>query len=177
MSGEIVPDDGQDPPNGSEAQDYQYAISDTYLNLLSSSTKNSLLSISNIGSTTTSKIINTLQIVENLVDFEVYTINASSLNSLLNNSLSSAFSVTNVGSSRLVKIIIVLGEITPTGANKKMLITNNTTTYQLVLSNTTSEKRIVFNEIPSTFVNSFYVVNQTGVTLSSGGNSIFVIPI
>lgn len=172
-----IPTDGIVPPEGSVTSDYQYPIADQYLNLLSSSTKSTLLSVSNIGLTTSSKIENALQIIDTLTDLESYVLNGSALNSLLNNSQSIAYAVTNVGNSTLVRVLIILGEITPTGATPKMLITNGTIVYELVLSSSTNEKRLEFNDIPSSFVSQFYVVNQTGGPLASSGNSIVVIPL
>lgn len=171
-----VPVDGIAPPDGSVVEnDYQYPIANQYLEMLSTSTKSILLSVSNIGATTTSKIETALQVIDNFTELEPYVLSGSALNSLLNNSQSAAYVVTNVGTSTLVKVIIILGEISPSATTPKMLITNGTTTYELAISSTTNEKRLEFNDIPSSFVGEFYVVNQTGVTLASGGNSIFVI--
>lgn len=164
------------PPDGSVVEnDYQYPIANQYLEMLSTSTKSILLSVSNIGATTTNRLENSLQALNNFSDLEIFTLNGSALNSLLNNSQSTTYAVTNVGSSTLVKVIIILGEISPSGTTPKMLITNGTTTYELTLSSNTSEKRLEFNNISSLFVGEFYVVNQTGVSLASSGNSIVVV--
>ncbi len=132
--------------------------------------------MSNLGSAITSRINSTLDLIEALTGFETFVIDASSLNDLVNTQLSDELVVSNVGDSDFVRVVILLGEITPTGA-PTIVLTNDTVGYELSVLTTTSEKRLVFDNIPSSFVSSFYVQNNTGVTLASWGNSIIVIPL
>jgi hypothetical protein len=163
-------------PAGSSGQDADYVITANNLALLADQTKSSLLAVSNLGSAITSRINSTLNLIEVLTGFEAFVIDADSLNGLANTQLSSTLNVANVGASNFVRILIFLGEITPTGT-PTIVITDNTTAYELNVPTTTSEKRLVFDNIPSSFVSSFYVQNNTGVTLASWGNSIIVIPL
>lgn len=170
---ELIPESA---PSGSSAQNIEYVITTENLSLLANQTKTSLLAVSNLGSSITSKINTTLDLIETLTGFETFVLDANSLNGLATTQVSSELNVNNVGSSTLVRIIIILGEITP-GATPTVVITNNIIAYELDVPNATNEKRLVFDNIPSSFINSFYVQNKTGVTLASWGNSIIVIPL
>ena len=163
-------------PSGSTGNDATYPISSSALALLSNGTQSSLLAVSNLGSAITSRINSTLDLIDALSDFESYVVDASPLNSLANSAVSTAFNVPNVGTSGSVRIVIILGEITPTGT-PKIAISDMTTSYEVSVPLTTNEKRVEFNNIPSGFVNAFYVQNKTGVSLASWGNSIIVIPL
>lgn len=170
---ELIPEEA---PLGSSAEDVGYAITTENLALLANQTKSSLLAVSNLGSAITSRINSTLDLIEALTGFETFVLDASSLNNLATTQVSSELNVANVGDSDLVRIVIILGQITPTGT-PTIVITDNTIAYELGVSTTTSEKRLVFDNIPSDFVSSFYVQNKTGVSLASWGNSIIVIPL
>jgi len=161
-------------PDGSVGSDVGYAIPVSNLALLSTDTKSTLLAVSNLGSSITSRINSTLDLILALGDFEAYVVDASSLDGLSDGSLSSALSVSNVGTSSAVRIVVILGEITP-GVTPTVWITDMTTTYEVSIPTTTSEKRVEFDNIPSSFVSSFYVQNNTGTTLASWGNSIVVV--
>jgi hypothetical protein len=163
-------------PAGSSGQDTNYVITASNLALLANGTKSSLLAVSNLGSAITSRINSTLDLIEALTGFEAFVIDADSLNGLINTQQSSALNVANVGNSNFVRIVILLGEITPIGT-PTIVITDNTVAYEQSVPTTTSEKRLDFDNIPSSFVSSFYVQNNTGVTLASWGNSIIVIPL
>ena len=166
----------EDPPEGSTGIDAVYPISNESLALLANDTKSSLLSVSNIGSAISSRINSTLNLVDTFGNFESYLLDGTVLDSLAHTSNSTTLAVTNVGSSAFVKIVIILKEITPSGT-PKVCISDATTTYELSMPLTTSEKRLEFNNIPSGFVSSFYVKNNTGTSLASYGNSIVVIPL
>jgi hypothetical protein len=177
--GPIVPPPIPTPtpaPEGSTGTDATYPIPAGSLALLSNGTQTSLLAVSNLGSAITSRINSTLDLIDALSDFESYVVDASPLNSLANLAVSTVLNVPNVGTSDFVRVIIILGEITPTGT-PKIAISNMTTSYEVSVPLTTNEKRLEFNSIPSSFVSSFYVQNNTGVTLTSWGNSIIVIPL
>lgn len=161
-------------PDGSSSSDANYVISTNNLDLLANDTKSSLLAVSNLGSSITSRINSTLDLILSLGNFEAYVVDAASLDGLTDGSLSSALSVSNVGTSPAVRIVVILGEITP-GVTPTVCITDMTTTYELSIPTTTSEKRVEFDNIPSSFVSSFYVQNNTGTTLASWGNSIVVV--
>lgn len=160
-------------PDGSIAEDTNYFITDENLNILTNTIKSKLLAVSNLGSTTTSKINNALDLIRTYEDLEVYTLDHTLLNSLANTTATSNYTVTNLGSSNFAKVIIILGEITPIGT-AKVRIKNNLNFYELTIPNTTSKKRIEFEFIPISFVSSFQVENQTGTTFASSGNSIIV---
>jgi hypothetical protein len=163
-------------PPGSSGIDAEYVITTQNLNLLADSTKSSLLAVSNLGSAITSRINSTLDLIDVLTAFEAFVIDATSLNNLANGQASSELNVSNVADSDFVRIVMLLGEITPTGS-PTIVVTNNTLGYEVTIPVTTGEKRLVFDNIPSSFVSSFYVQNNTGVTLASWGNSIIVIPL
>jgi hypothetical protein len=163
-------------PAGSSGQDADYVITASNLALLANETKSSLLAVSNLGSAIISRINSTLDLIEALTGFEAFVIDASSLNDLANTQLSDELVVSNVGDSNFVRVVILLGEITPTGA-PTIVITDNIVAYEQSVPTTTSEKRLVFDNIPNSFVSSFYVQNNTGVSLASWGNSIIVIPL
>lgn len=171
----IIPEP-EPAPSGSSGQDTNYVIPSSNLALLANDTKSNLLAVSNLGSAIASRINSTLDLIEALTGFEAFTINASSLNNLSNTLLSAELTVSNTADSDFVRIVILLGEITPIGA-PTLVITNNTISYELIVPLTTNEKRLVFDNIPSSFVSSFYVQNNTGTTLASWGNSILVIPL
>jgi len=163
-----------DAPPGSNAIDTSYGITPTNLGLLANSTKSALLSVSNLGSSITSRINSTLELVQALGDFTAFLLDETALNGLSNGSVSAVLSVANVGTSRFVKIIVILGEIAPTiGATVE--ITDGTTAYELDVPTGLSEKRLEYNQIPEAFANAFSVRNLTGVSLASFGNSVVVV--
>jgi hypothetical protein len=168
--GEVV----LDAPTGSSATDTSYAITPTNLGLLADGTKSALLSVSNLGSSITSRINSTLELIETLGDFTAYLLDETALNGLANGNVSSVLASSNVGTSRFVKVIVILGEIAPT-AGARAEITDGTTAYELSVPTGLSEKRLEFNQIPEAFVNAFSVRNLTGVSLASSGNSIVVV--
>lgn len=161
-------------PSGSTGVDSSYPISGDLLDYLSDSGKSSLLSVSNIGASTLAKVQTALEVIDSLTDFESYLLDGTALDSLASESLSTSFTYPNVGTSRFVRVILILGEITPTGT-PTVEIVSGLTAYSLSVSTTTSEKRLEFNDIPESFVNSFQVRNSTGVPFTSSGNSLVVV--
>ncbi len=169
----ITPDPA---PDGSSSVDTTYSITSSNLALLSDVAKSSLLSASNIGSAITSRINSTLDLVGAIGGFTAYLLDETVLNGLASGASSSTVNCPNVGTSESVRLIVILGEIS-VGAGAKVQVSDGSTSYELTLPATNSEKRLEFNSIPAAFVNSFSVVNNTGVTLASWGNSIIVIPL
>jgi hypothetical protein len=161
-------------PTGSRAEDSSYPIPSRLLNYLSSSGKSSLLSVSNIGASTLAKVQTSLEVIDNLTDFETYLLDGTALDGLANGSSSTAFTYPNVGTSRFVRVVVILGEITPTGT-PSVEIVSGLTAYTLNISTTTSQKRLEFNNIAESFVNGFQVRNFTGVPFASSGNSVVVV--
>jgi hypothetical protein len=133
--------------------------------------------VSNLGSSITSKINNTLDLIEAIGNEEAFLLDATILNSLANNQTSSAFTVLNTGSSSHVSIIVILGPITPTDAVPTIVIYGGDAAYSLTVSSIGSSKRLKFNNIPKAFVSSFTIRNNTGVAFASYGNSVVVVPI
>lgn len=175
MATSPVPEPTVEIPSNSTSIDTVYPIVPENLNILSNVAKSSLLAVTNLGSSLTSKINNALAFVRTLENFNTYLLDSTAIDSLSNNSSSSSFQILNVGTSRLVKVIVILGEITPNAVSPRVLIVNNNTAYGLDVSTSTSEKRLEFNNIPSSFVTNFVVKNETGVSFASYGNSIIVI--
>jgi hypothetical protein len=161
-------------PSGSIGADSSYPIPSNLLDYLSDSGKSSLLSVSNIGASTLAKVQTSLEVIDNLTDFETYLLDGMALDGLADGSSSTAFAYPNVGTSRFVRVVVILGEITPMGT-PSVEIVSGLTAYTLSLSTATSEKRIEFNDIPESFVNSFQVRNSTGVPFASSGNSVVVV--
>jgi len=161
-------------PSGSAGTDSSYSIPSNLLSHLSDLGKSSLLSVSNIGASTLAKVQTSLEIIDNLTDFETYLLDGTALDGLANGGLSTTFTYPNVGTSRFVRVVVILGEITPTGT-PSVEIVSGLTAYTLSVSTATSEKKLEFNDIPEAFVNNFSVVNKTGVPFAPSGNSVVVV--
>lgn len=161
-------------PSGSTGADSSYPIPSNLLDYLSDSGKSSLLSVSNIGASTLARVQTSLEVIDNLTDFETYLLDGTALDGLADGATSTPFTYSNVGTSRFVRVVIILGEITPTGT-PSVEIVSGLTAYTLSVSTATSEKKLEFNDIPEAFVNSFSVVNKTGVPFASSGNSVVVV--
>lgn len=170
----ITPPSPITPPGGSMAEDTTFPITDVNLGLLDPVAQSQLLAVSNLGTTTTAKINSTLDLIRTYEDLEVYTLDHTLLNSLADGVATANYTVSNTGSSKFVKVIIILGEFTPTGT-PTVKIQDNLNYYEMAVTTTTSKKRIEFNNIPATFVSSFQVENNTGVSFPSSGNSILVV--
>lgn len=162
------------PPPGSSAVDTNYSITTELLASLSPSAQSSILSVSNIGASTLSRVCKILELVNNVSALEAYLLDGTVLDNLQNNSASSVFTVPFVGSSRFVRVVIILGELSPK-QNALVKLKHDATIYELAISQTTSEKRLEFNNIPASFVSSFTVENHTGHPFASSGNSIVVV--
>jgi hypothetical protein len=161
-------------PSGSIGTDSSYPIPSNLMDYLSDSGKSSLLSVSNIGASTLAKVQTSLEVIDNLTDFETYLLDGTALDGLADGATSAAFTYPNVGTSRFVRVVVVLGEITPTGT-PSVEIVSGLTAYTLSVPTATSEKRLEFNDIPEAFVNSFQVRNSTGVPFALFGNSLVVV--
>lgn len=162
------------PPDGSIAQDTSYSISDINLDILDPVAQSQLLAVSNLGTTTTSKINSSLDLIRTYENLEVFTLDHTHLDGLHNNTASASYAVTNTGSSDFVRVIIILGEFHPSGT-PKVRIVNNSNYYEMTISDTLSKKRIEFNSIPASFVTSFWVENHTNTKWPDYGNSILVV--
>lgn len=162
-------------PEGSTVTDTSYIITDSNLALLSNSSKNSLLSVSNLGSAITSRINSTLELIQAYDEFTAYLLDETVLNGLANGATSSTLNVANVGTSNFVKVIVILGEITPVGLAPSVFINSGLESYELAVGTTTAKKRLEFNQILAAFVNAFTVTNNLGVPLASSGNSVVVV--
>lgn len=174
MVGGIAPPDNIIPnPSGSAASNYSYVISDTNLAVLAPSAQSSLLAVSNLGSAVTSVINSSLDLIRSFENLETYLLDGSLLNSLASGYMTSNYTYTNTDND-FVRVIIILGTMTPAAATPKVLIRKGTDVYEMVIPSGTDQKRIVFENIPISFVSSFQVENQTGTTFASSGNSIIV---
>jgi hypothetical protein len=166
-------------PDGSASTDLSYTLEETtLLSYLSSNTRSTILSVNNFGSSTSNKIFNALQTINNFAEFQQYLISETILNSIADNSQSSTISGLNFGTSDVCKVIIILGEYQPTALTPTIKIDNGTNYYSLSVSTTLSPKKLEFDNIPVSFFQSgFYVKNNSGSILASSGNSIFMVPL
>lgn len=162
-------------PSGSMASDEALVVSSSLLSVCSDAVKSNLLALSNIGSATTTKIQNALEVVQAFDVQSANLIDETVLNGLANGAETSAIVVNNIGDSSFVKIILVLDEITPTAIAPKVVVYSGASGYSLSLSTISSAKRLEFLNIPASFVASFKVINQTGVSFPASKNSILVV--
>jgi hypothetical protein len=162
-----------DLPAGSGAINYDYSISDLNLNILSNQAKSSLLAVSNLGKTTATVINSTLDLIRTFEDLETYILDGNLLNSLASGATSNSFLYPNT-SNKFVKVIIILGSFNPIAITPKIKLKKNTNVYEVIIPTGNDQKRIEFNNIPITFVDSFQVENQTGNDFASYGNSILI---
>ena len=161
------------PPNGSIATDWAYPIGNDLISQLSDSAKSDLLAVSNIGTAIASVIEKALEKIDELSNFTTFLLDGTQLNNLANGS-SVTYTISNTGDSPLVRLVIILGAIAPT-AGAKIVISNGVDAYELSLSTGSSVKRIEFNALPASFVSSFSVTNNLGVSFAESGNSIVVV--
>lgn len=162
-------------PSGSNYSIYTPVISSNLLDLLSTSSKSKILSSTNLGISTGRVITSALELIENIQILTVYLLDETLLNSLASSAQTQTIEIANVGSSRFVRITINISEpITPSGASPNISILNGLNGYRVNLDLTSSSKKIIFDNIPSSFCSSFVVINNSGVSLPSFGNSILV---
>lgn len=102
-------------------------------------------------------------------------LSTTALNSIANGGSSATLSYTNTYSATNADVIIELAPITPTGS-PQVKISDGTTEYYLDISTTYSEKNIIFADIPTSFLSSFTVKNNTGVSFASSNNFITIRP-
>lgn len=171
------------PGSGSSSEDYVQSIVDDYLLFyFSDAGKSKILAEVGGGISTKSVIINQLEALDKTINPVGYgtstsTIDETLLNNLVDGGQTTSILITNLGTSSYARITISITEdITPTGASPIIRIRNPITrvNYDVTVSTTTSGKKIVFNNIPEDFCSEFVVINNTGVTLPSFGNSISV---
>jgi hypothetical protein len=161
------------PPDGSIATDWAYPLGVGLTSQLSDSAKSDLLAVTNIGSAITKVIEKALEKIDELSDFTTFLLDGSQLNNLTNGS-SVSYTVSNTGDSPLMRLVIILGSITPAFGGK-IVVDNGIDAYELPLSTATSVKRIEFNALSPSFVSSFTITNNTGVSLASSANSLVVV--
>jgi hypothetical protein len=166
-------------PDGSESSNLVYSSEEaTLLSYLSNSMRSTILSVNNFGSSTSSRIFNTLQAIDNFSAFQEYLISETILNSLATATQSANITGLNFGSSPKCRVIIILGSYQPVGINPTITIDNGVNYYELSVSTTLSPKKLQFDNIPVSFFQSgFAVGNFSGATLASSGNSIFIVPL
>jgi len=100
----------------------------------------------------------------------------SALNGLANGGNISGLVFNNITSAMYAKVVITLHTISPSGMSPNIQIDNGTSYYELSVDTTTSAKRVEFLSIPTSFLTSFKIYNNTGVALASGGNACTVYP-
>lgn len=103
-------------------------------------------------------------------------VSASIINGLADAQSTSSITFSNSTSATTANLIIMLKKLTPTGSPSSIAISNGTSQYVNEVSNTNSDKRIEFVNIPTTFLASFTIKNQLGVSIQADGNSIIIIP-
>jgi hypothetical protein len=98
------------------------------------------------------------------------------LNGLTSGMSISGLSYSNSVGATSVKVIITLQTITPSGMSPNVQIDNGTNYYELPVDTTTSAKRLEFIDIPTSFLASFKIFNNTGVAFAAAGNTCTVYP-
>ena len=161
-------------PDGSLSEIITYPITDNTLDIVANTFKSAILSASKYGSSTLSAIDIALKYITVLSNASSFLLSSDSINGLANNTNTSNYQVTNSGSSRLVKVSILLWEFEPLSPEPKVIISNGTMSYALVIPSGSNKKNVDFEFIPSSFIANFYVRNETGANFSSYGNSIKV---
>jgi hypothetical protein len=161
------------PPDGSVSSDWAYPLGVSLLSQLSDSTKSDLLAVTNIGTSITSVIEKALERIDELSGFTTFLLDGTQLDGLANGG-SVTYTVSNTGDSPAVRLVIILGAITPTfGATIE--VSDGVSAYELSLSTANSVKRIEFNDLDPSFVTSFTITNNSGVSLASSANSLVVV--
>ena len=161
-------------PEGSISEIITYPISDNTLDIVANTFKSSIMSASKYGSSTLSSIDTVLKYVTVLNNLSSFLLSSDPINGLANNTNSTNYQVINVGSSRLVKVSILLWDFEPISLEPKVIISNGTMAYVLIIPSGLNKKTVEFEFIPFSFVSNFYVRNETGASFSSYGNSIKV---
>jgi hypothetical protein len=103
-------------------------------------------------------------------------ISASIINGLASDMQSDPITYSNPASASFAKVILFLDVVTPVGLPSTVGITDGVSEYKIEVLNTTSSKRIEFNNIPSSFLASFSVINALGVAFPASNNSIIIAP-
>lgn len=102
-------------------------------------------------------------------------VSASIINGLADTQNTSSITFSNPTSATTANLIIMLKKLLPTGSPSSIAISNGTSQYVNEVSNIDSDKRIEFVNIPTTFLASFTIKNQLGVSIQSDGNAIIII--
>lgn len=115
------------------------------------------------------------EITDNRV-YKTELISSTALDSLANSTESASLSYGNASGKTYATVDIFLGAITPTGTPTIQIISGSTG-YEKSISTTAGVLRTVrFVDIPATFLSSFTVKNNTGVTLAAAGNFVTITP-
>jgi hypothetical protein len=163
------------PGAGSNSVDFsEYILPDYLIEYLSSSAKSKLLSIANIGSSTSSIIKKSLELIDNLSELSEYLLNETILNNIANGTQSQNIINSNLTSNHF-NVIIILNTISPSGAQPAISISNGNKTYNININNTISRKKLIFYNIEKSFVSNFYILNNSGTPFQNGGNSILIV--
>jgi hypothetical protein len=78
--------------------------------------------------------------------------------------------------SSAAKVIIILGNIT-LASSGTLTLTNGSDVYYVTVEVGSGARKIELNNIPSSFLTSFYITNTLGITLASSGNSLSILPL
>lgn len=103
-------------------------------------------------------------------------ISASAINGLGDTQSTGSIVFSNPTSATTANLIIILSKLLPTGSPSSIAISNGTSQYVNQVSNTNSSKRIEFVDIPTSFLSSFTIKNQLGVSIQADENAIVIIP-
>jgi len=103
-------------------------------------------------------------------------ISASIINGLASDMQSDLMAYSNPASASFAKVILFLDVVTPVGLPSSVKLTDGVSQYSITTSNTTSSKRIEFNNIPVAFLASFSIINDLGVAFPANNNSIIIAP-
>lgn len=91
------------------------------------------------------------------------------LDGLANGASTPTLSYSNPKSVANATLFLRLDTLTPT-AGGKILISNGTVGYEMALSTASTYRELIFNNIPTSFLSSFTITNNSGVALAPNGN-------
>jgi len=98
------------------------------------------------------------------------------LNNLADDASTSTITYTAPSGSSYAKIIILLGKVNVTSTGS-ISLEDGVDTYELEVATGNVFRRVEFNNIPVSFIDSFSIKNNLGVALAAGGNSVTIIPL
>jgi hypothetical protein len=98
------------------------------------------------------------------------------LNDLANAASTPSITYSSPSGSSAAKVLVTLGSIT-LGSSGTLALDNGTDMYEITVPSGSGARRIEFNDIPSSFLSSFFITNSLGVALASDGNSVTIVPL